>query len=302
LPALDARVSASAAAFCYKNAMNPSLSLSYVSLGVADPAESSRFYREVMGLLEVGEKGDRLLLGHGTGHHYLELRPGDGVHHFGLELRGDDLRGLARRLRGRGVGLESAAGNSEEVWVRDPDGNLLTVHGPIDRSGQIVADGAGRPQRADHITFGSPDVEAMVDFYVNALGFKVSDRMEDDFVWMRGDRHHHTVAVVRSPEPELDHYSVEICSWENIKTWCDRFAALGVPVAWGPGRHGPGNNLFVFVDDPDGRHIELSTEMEQFHDDLVDYGVASRVWRRSSAPANLWGPLPTWREVITGSR
>jgi catechol 2,3-dioxygenase len=41
----------------------------------------------------------------------------------------------------------------------------------------------------------------------------------------------------------------------------------------GPGRHGPGNNLFVFFDDPSGNHIELSAEMERFHDDLVDYPV-----------------------------
>jgi catechol 2,3-dioxygenase len=282
--------------------MNVSLSLSHVSLGVSDLAESSRFYREVMGLLQMQQVDDRLLLGHGIGHPYLELRAGEGVHHFGLELRGAELGQLARKLGDRGVDLEDASRDGDALWVRDPDGNLITVHGPIDRAGQLVADGAGRPQRADHITFGSPDVEAMVDFYVDALGLKVSDRMEGDFVWMRGDNHHHTVAVVRSPVAELDHYSVEICSWENVKGWCDRFAALGVPVAWGPGRHGPGNNLFVFVDDPDGRHVELSTEMEQFHDDHVDYGNASRVWKRGAAPANLWGPVPAWREALTGVR
>ena len=48
----------------------------------------------------------------------------------------------------------------------------------------------------------------------------------------------------------------------------------------GTGRHGPGNNLFLFFDDLDGNHIELSAEMERFFDDSADY--APRIWKRRS--------------------
>jgi len=69
-----------------------------------------------------------------------------------------------------------------------------------------------------------------------------------------------------------------------------------VPVLWGPGRHGPGGNLFVFFDDLDGNHIELSAEMERFFDDRAHY--EARTWNAGPSTINLWGgQLPRWRTV-----
>ncbi|MDQ6730744.1 MAG: VOC family protein [Actinomycetota bacterium] len=275
--------------------------LSHVALGVRDVAVATRFYREVFGLQPHATREDgSYLLGHGAGHHVLELHEGTGTHHFGVEVRGTSLNDVAADLHDRGVRVhEGAAGGLPTLWVQDPDGNSVELHGPIDRSGERTTDGAARPQRIDHITFGSPQVEAMVTFYVGALGMRVSDRMEDDFVWLRGDHHHHDVAIVKAPVAGLDHYSYEICSWKNVRIWCDRFAASGIPLTWGPGRHGPGNNVFLFVDDSDGHHIELSCEMELLWDEHVEYAPDARVWARSPAIGNLWGPLPTWRKDLT---
>ena len=39
--------------------------------------------------------------------------------------------------------------------------------------------------------------------------------------------------------------------------WGDRFVERHIKLDWGPGRHGPGNNLFAFITDPDGLRIEL---------------------------------------------
>jgi catechol 2,3-dioxygenase len=275
------------------------LRFSHIALGAADLSASGSFYREVMGLLPMGHGDeDTTRLGHGLGQHVLELGAGSGVDHFGLEVRGIAVEELASKLDSAGHPVESRTGS---FWLQDPDGNRIELHGPIDRSGEQSTDGRLRPQRADHITFGSPRVEEMVEFYVGALGLRVSDRMEEDFVWMRGSAHHHDVAVVRAPDARLDHYSFEICSWDNILAWCDRFAANGVPLTWGPGRHGPGHNLFVFVADPDGRQVELSCDMEQFLDDLVDYGERPRIWTRGPRVANLWGPLPASRVALTAS-
>ena len=106
-----------------------------------------------------------------------------------------------------------------------------------------------------------------------------------------------TLAVVENGHPgDLDHYSYDLAEWEDFKSWCDRLTDLGVDVVWGPGRHGPGNNLFVFFDDPAGNHIELSAEMEKFHDDRVEY--VPRRWRPVPASVNLWGgQLASWRKT-----
>ena len=45
-----------------------------------------------------------------------------------------------------------------------------------------------------------------------------------------------------------------------------KFAANGVLTTWGPGRHEPGNNLFVFYTYPDGNWIEISGELETIYD------------------------------------
>ena len=50
------------------------------------------------------------------------------------------------------------------------------------------------------------------------------------------------------------------------------------------GRHGPGNNLFIFIEDPDGNWIEISAELEVIHDRQV------KVWKHEPKTLNLWGP------------
>ena len=52
---------------------------------------------------------------------------------------------------------------------------------------------------------------------------------------------------------------------------------------WGPGRHGPGNNLFVFIEDPDGNWIEISAELEIIQDRLI------KDWPQEEKTLNLWG-------------
>ena len=52
---------------------------------------------------------------------------------------------------------------------------------------------------------------------------------------------------------------------------------------WGPGRHGPGNNIFIFITDPDENWIEISAELEVIYDrDTVD-------WPQHPRTLNKWG-------------
>ncbi len=53
---------------------------------------------------------------------------------------------------------------------------------------------------------------------------------------------------------------------------------------WGPGRHGPGDNLFVMFRDPDGNTREISAELE-----LMPYDMAHREWPHDARTLNLWG-------------
>jgi catechol 2,3-dioxygenase len=274
------------------------MALSHVGLAVDDPPLAAAYYARTLGLVVSETLADGTIrLGWGQGFHALELTAGDGLAHFGLELSDEaGLAALESRLQAHGVPAareELAGGHLPVLAFRDPDGHRVEAHGPVDRSGEHVADPGRRPVRIHHVTLASPALAEQVAFYAQVLGFRVSDRMGEVFAWLRCNQEHHTVAVVEADEAGLDHYAYEIDSWASVKTWCDELAARDVPLQWGPGRHGPGNNVFVMFDDLDGNRVELSCEMERYWDDRAQ--CEPRHWAPGAKTVNLWGPVPAWR-------
>ena len=274
--------------------------LSHVALRTPDVEDRATFYERVLGLVrhEAGDGCTRL--GWGTGHHALELHAGEaGLDHVAFEV-GDPggTTALAARLRADGLSVEERQGEPEAIEVRDPDGNRVRFHGRVARTGEHSADPGRRPVRVQHATLVTADLEPMVAFYLR-LGMRLTDRMGGEFAWLRTHVEHHSLAIVQAADTTggLDHFSFDLDGWADFKVWADRVSDLGVTVQWGPGRHGPGNNLFLFIDDPDGNHIELSAEMERFFDDRADY--APRIWRAGPSTVNLWGgQVPQWRTTV----
>jgi catechol-2,3-dioxygenase len=286
--------------------------VSHIGLRVPDVAATAEFYGRILGLVPAGDLPDGgQRLGWGAGHHVLDLLPGpSGLDHIAFEVRDPDgLAALEKRLREAGHAvaaldpghLDHAVGEARGLVCTDPDGNSVQFHTPVRREGERTADSARRPLRYQHVTLSTTDVAAMVAFYVGVGGFRISDQLADGrFAWLRSDRDHHTLAVVETGRAGgIDHYSFDLAEWADFKSWCDRLTDEEVDVTWGPGRHGPGNNLFVFFDDPAGNHVELSAEMEKFHDDRVEY--APRRWEPVPSSVNLWGgQLAGWRRTSEG--
>ncbi|OZE08537.1 glyoxalase [Rhodococcus sp. 05-2255-3B1] len=283
--------------------------VSHLGFTVPDVAATAGFYGRTVGLTVQEElAGGGLRLGWGLGHHVLDLTEGPkALSHYGFEVRdADGIAGITARLKDAGHDftdldpsvLDHAVGAPSGISVTDPDRTTVHFHGPVARQGENAADPGRRPIKFQHTTLGTDNVAQMVSFFVDTVGFRISDQLEDGkFAWLRSDRDHHTLAVVENGVPgDLDHYSYDLAEWEDFKSWCDRLTEIGVDVVWGPGRHGPGNNLFVFFDDPAGNHIELSAEMEKFHDDRATY--VTRQWRPVPASVNLWGgQLASWRKT-----
>jgi hypothetical protein len=70
----------------------------------------------------------------------------------------------------------------------------------------------------------------------------------------------------------------------DIRDWADRMGSLRIPLWWGPGRHGVGNNLFFMIEDPDGHKVEFSAEIERMPREM-----AWRTWPHEQRTLNLWG-------------
>lgn len=286
--------------------------VSHIGLRVPDVALAADFYGRVLGLQPAGElDGGGQRLGWGTGHHVIDLLPGSrSLDHYGFEVRDEGgIPGIRERLlkQGHECGdlaphfLDHAIGEAVGVTTTDPDGNVVHFHSAVWRQGEGAGDPGRRPVKYQHITLGTTEVARMTDFFTGVVGFRISDQLEDGrFAWMRSNKDHHTLAVVNvGSRGNVDHYSYDLAEWEDFKSWCDKLTEQDVAVAWGPGRHGPGNNLFVFFDDPAGNHIELSAEMEKFYDDRVTY--VPRQWTPAPSTVNLWGgQTPSWRRVGGG--
>ncbi len=168
--------------------------------------------------------------------------------------------------------------------VLDPDDHTISFGVPI----KIKQQNDSLYAPLQHLTLQSLDLEKFIDFYENKLGFAVSDRVinsdgELTTCFLRSNREHHSLACFKSQRVGMDHHSYEVGDWNLIKDWCDHFSNLGVKLFWGPGRHGPGNNLFTFIQDCDGNKLEISAELEIVTDRKpVD-------WPHEARTLNLWG-------------
>ena len=167
----------------------------------------------------------------------------------------------------------------------DPDGNVV-VFGARARSSA----GADEPlpARLQHLALRTPRLDEMVSFYA-ALGFVVSDRVKDDAgalraCFLRTDSEHHALALFGAPEARFDHLSCETRDAAAVIAWADRMASNGIPIHWGIGRHGPGNDVFFMVKDPDGNLVEISADIE-----VCDASRAPGTWRHEERTLNLWG-------------
>jgi len=175
--------------------------------------------------------------------------------------------------------------------VKDPDKNFL-VFGLSELKEGVANSSSFTDQiyaPLQHLTFKSKNVESFENFYEKKLGFFVSDRvMKEDGTlatsFLTSNHEHHTIACFKSSVDGIDHHSYETGDWQRIKDWCDRFEKKDIKLKWGPGRHGPGNNLFIFIGDLDGNWIEISAELEVIHDRQV------KVWKHEPKTLNLWGP------------
>jgi catechol 2,3-dioxygenase-like lactoylglutathione lyase family enzyme len=253
------------------------------------PEDLVVFYRDVM-KMEFTRK-DGIHIGHGNRRCIMISEGPNRKLGFGAFTYSEpsELRTLQQRLRGVGVPLHESPCPilNDGFSVVDPDGNRL-VFG-VDPGNQGGAPDA-LAARLQHLVVATNDMQPMVDFYTDILGFEVSDRVADDegdlrACFFHSDEEHHSFAFFKAPTKRLDHHSYECGEWNLIRDWADHMASFDISLKWGPGRHGPGNNLFFMVNDPDGNWVELSAELEHITPERQP-----GLWPHTEKSLNLWGP------------
>jgi catechol 2,3-dioxygenase-like lactoylglutathione lyase family enzyme len=266
-----------------------------ISFGVRDVESQARFLSEAFALVrhDDGAGGARFSTPGSVEHAVTTLRPApvDRVDEvaFGVDST-EHVDRMHAHLTGLGADVVSGPGPIPEggygFELFDPDGHLLSIAaGTVTRNPPDHQPGYGVPLDLSHVVFDSADIVALSDWYCAALGFRVTDRLEDKLVFMTTTRYHHQVALAASANAGLNHVAYECADVDDFMRATGRTIRLGHGLLWGPGRHGPGDNTFAYFRSPAGFICEFTTGLELT--DSPDWVV--RNWQSVPEQADLWG-------------
>jgi catechol 2,3-dioxygenase-like lactoylglutathione lyase family enzyme len=127
-----------------------------------------------------------------------------------------------------------------------------------------------RPRKLGHAVFGSTDHETSMSFFIDGLGFKLSDKIKGAGAFMRCSTDHHNVLVLGAPMNFLHHTSWQVDDIDDVGRGAHAMLE-GNPErhVWGLGRHYAGSNFFWYLKDPAGNFSEYYSDMDCIVDDQL---------------------------------
>lgn len=281
--------------------------LGHVAFASPDVDRLASYYTDVLGF-ELTTRGDdgAAYLTPELVHHAVSIAPASerGLDHIAFQIDGS-LDEAEDHLSNIGLPFERRSdpepGIPELLEIEDLDGNRVQLYAEA-ASSAAVGPSAIRPQKLGHVCYFVSDVQKATVFY-EQLGFRWSDWMGDFFVFLRCNSDHHALNLLRSERTRrMHHIAYELRDWAHVQLACDTLARHDHPLVWGPGRHGPGHNLFTYHHDPDGNVVELFCELDVMLDESLgyfdprswhhDFPQRPKVWEPGPRVPNSWGPLP----------
>lgn len=276
----------------------------HIALHVADLDAAVDFQRQVLGMVETERIAGVSYLTCNDRHHELILIQGPqrrGYDHLALEVAdAATLEAVRERLTAAGGTLlggvyDGEPGIDRALKVASPAGHVYKLFCGMET---VAAPTPGdRPLKFEHVSTKVLDHRAEERFLTRGLGFRCSDRMGFLASWWHCDEDHHGIALTLAPRAELSHYAYSFSDLAALGRVADRLkAARGRKCIWGPSRHGPGNNHFLYLHDQDGAMIECCSELAQMRADRYQ----PRRWSMHPRTINQWGAAPPPRFLLTG--
>ncbi|MEY2942609.1 MAG: hypothetical protein RLY97_623 [Pseudomonadota bacterium] len=251
--------------------------LQYVAQAVPDFDAERKFYGEVWGLTEVCEEDGKVYFAaEGSTHPFvIRLRQDDekktDLIGFTADSRADvDL--LFAQALAHGAkeiaqpGVTEGLGGGYSARFFDPDGRAIEVICDTNkRIARALQSGEAIPVCISHVVLHSPDHKALMKFYEDALGFRMTDWIAEFMVFMRCNPAHHRLAIMPG-NPALNHIAFDVSSVDEMMRGLARMTKEGVKLSWGPGRHTAGNNTFTYYLTPNGNAVEYTSDLEDVNE------------------------------------
>jgi catechol 2,3-dioxygenase len=286
---------------------------SHAVLSVKDLARSRAFYVDLIGFIVSHEDKDTIYL-RGVAeacHHSLVLKRSQDApmaERVGLRVFTEEDLDKAKfhfEQAGLPAALVERPFQGRTLHVADAQGAPLEFCATMDVKPRLVVEFAhhhgAAPQRLDHFQLLVPDVARNCEFYMN-MGFRLSEYISPDgtddllFVFLQRKGNPHDIVFAPGVGPRLHHAAFAIPESYHFFYVCDLASDMGFAenIEYGPGRHGPGHAMFVYLRDPDGHRIELFNT----HYQCMDIENEPVRWEASYAAKRRW-QLPPRRQWYT---
>jgi catechol 2,3-dioxygenase-like lactoylglutathione lyase family enzyme len=202
----------------------------------------------------------------------------------------DDIGRVAYKLHAIGVhfdrerrrvsAIEPVTGVRATVAIADrivqPTVPAPAYNGPgrLERTGQrapgALREGPVRPRKLGHAVLGTTDFETTKGFFIDGLGFKVSDLIDGAGAFLRCSTDHHNLLLLRAPVSFLHHTSWQVDDVDEVGRGATAMLqADPTRHVWGLGRHHVGSNFFWYLKDPAGNFSEYYSDMDCIIDDQL---------------------------------
>ncbi len=252
--------------------------LGHATFSTPDLDRQIDYWSHVIGLTLVERSKDHALFATKLGQEAILLeRGGDALlKRLSFQVKpGSDLGELVHNLQKSGVRSERRKGISpgvrEAVCFTDPKGTLIEVYSDYQFHPQEKAERGISPLKFGHVAYRVEDVQKLVKFYTEVMGFRISDWVGDHFAFLRCSPDHHTINFVRFDQPALHHIAFEVRDWSDMHRTCETLTRNNIPLLWGPIRHIVGHNVAAYHRNPDQLRVEMFCEMDLMKDEELGY-------------------------------
>jgi catechol 2,3-dioxygenase len=263
--------------------------LAHVEVLTPKPDESLHFYKEVFGLEESGREGQSVYL-RGWGewsYHSLQLTEGPypGLGHVGWRTWSPEhLQTAIARVDEAGAGegwFEGSVGHGPAYRYRGPGGHVHELFWELERyqpPPELRSTFPDRPQRyaprgvaprqIDHVTVMTADPLADARWYAETLRSTFTEwTVLDDadvtvFAMVTNNEKSHDLGLVidMSGVPgRIHHVSYWVDSRDELLRAADVLLGADIPIEFGPGRHGMGEQDYLYAREPGGMRVEVNT-------------------------------------------
>ncbi|MBV2354025.1 VOC family protein [Streptomyces sp. J2-1] len=266
--------------------------LSRVVVGVPDVASTGDYYREFGLRPLLDTRADQRAFATTDGGEQLRLVPSPTRRLVEIDVGADDADDLGRIAASLGRLGTAAEWTAEGLGAVEPVTGVRVVvrtehrqtqrtlpatpyNGPgrlerVGRAPGVLRTGAVQPRKLGHVVVGTTDVAATERFFLDGLGFRLSDRIAGEGAFLRCSTDHHNVLVLRAPVAFLHHTSWQVDDVDEVGRGATRMLE-GHPERhiWGLGRHHAGSNFFWYLKDPAGNFSEYYSDMDCVVDDQL---------------------------------